>query len=101
MDVANLQITDLGLFANPENAIKLITMHSSKGREFDAVAIIHANHGHIPHFTARTQEEFDEARRLFYVGITRAKKHLIVLSDQTDRRNRPTRYIAEAGLIRV
>lgn len=101
VDVANLQIADLGLFANPENAIKLITMHNSKGREFDAVAIIHANQGQIPHFTARTQAEFDEARRLFYVGITRAKKHLIVLSDQTDRRNRPTRYIAEAGLIRV
>lgn len=101
VDVANLQIADLGLFANPENAIKLITMHSSKGREFDAVAIIHANHGQIPHFNARTQAEFDEARRLFYVGITRAKKHLIVLSDQTDHRNRPTRYIAEAGLIRV
>ena len=98
VDVDNLEISDLGLFANPDNAIKLLTLHNSKGREFDAVAIIHANEGQIPHFTANTQAEFDEARRLFYVGTTRACKHLLVVSDQSDWRNRPTRYIAEAGL---
>jgi DNA helicase-2/ATP-dependent DNA helicase PcrA len=98
VDVDNLGISDLGLFADPNNAIKLLTLHNSKGREFDAVAIINANEGQIPHFTARTQREFDEARRLFYVGITRARKHLLVVSDQLNRRNRPTRFIAEAGL---
>lgn len=97
VDVDNLEISDLGLFANPDNAVKLLTLHNSKGREFDAVAIIHANEGQIPHFTARTQSEFDEARRLFYVGLTRAKKHLLVVSDQTNYRNIPTRYLAEAG----
>lgn len=101
IDVANLQIADLGLFADPKSAIKLITLHNSKGREFDAVAIIHANQGQIPHFTARTQDEFDEARRLFYVGLTRAKQHLMVFSDQTDSRNPPTPYITEAGLVQV
>ncbi|MBO9508299.1 ATP-dependent helicase [Thalassospira sp. A3_1] len=100
IDIENLQISDLGLFANPENAIKLITLHHSKGREFDAVAIIHANDGHIPHFTARNQAQFDEARRLFYVGITRAKKHLVVLSDQSDPRNKPSPYVAQSGLKR-
>ncbi len=98
VDVDNLEISDLGLFANPDHAIKLLTLHNSKGREFDAVAIIHANEGQIPHFMARTQPEFDEARRLFYVGITRARKHLLVVSDQSHHRNRPTRFIAEAGL---
>ena len=98
VDVDNLEISDLGLFANPENAIKLLTLHNSKGREFDAVAIIHANEGQIPHFTASTQSEFDEARRLFYVGMTRARKHLLVVSDQSHHLNRPTRFIAEAGL---
>ena len=99
IDIANLQISDLGLFADPKSAIKLITMHNSKGREFDAVAIIHANQGQIPHWTARTQDEFDEARRLFYVALTRAKEHLMVFSDQMDFRNIPTSYIAEAGLL--
>ncbi|MBV6631425.1 MAG: ATP-dependent helicase [Alphaproteobacteria bacterium] len=99
VDVANLQIEDLGLFADPDSAIKLITMHNSKGREFDAVAIVHANEGQIPHFTSRTREEFEEARRLFYVGMTRARKHLMVVSDQSDHRNVPTRFIREASLM--
>ncbi len=99
IDVVNLEISDLGLFANPDHAIKLLTLHNSKGREFDAVAIVHANEGQIPHFTAGTQPEFDEARRLLYVGITRARKYLLVVSDQTHHLNRPTRFIAEAGLI--
>ena len=99
VDVSNLEISDLGLFANPEHAIKLMTLHNSKGREFDAVAIIHANEGNIPHFSDRTIPKIDEARRLFYVGITRARKYLLVVSDQTDSRNQPTRFIAEAGLI--
>ena len=99
VDVTNIEISDLGLFANPDHAIKLLTLHNSKGREFDAVAILHANEGHIPHFTARTIPEFDEARRLFYVGITRARRYLLVVSDQTHHRNQPTRFVAEAGLI--
>lgn len=98
VDVENLQIADLGLFANPDDALKLITLHNSKGREYEAVAIIHANEGNIPHFAANTQSEFDEARRLFYVGITRAKRHLMVFSDQTHYRNVPSRFIREAGL---
>jgi len=98
VDVENLLVSDLGLFANPENAIKLITLHNSKGREFDAVAMICMNEGSIPHFTARTEASFSEARRLFYVGITRARKHLLIAS-HADHRNPPTRFIREAGLV--
>ncbi len=99
VDLENLAISDMGLFANPEKALKLITMHNSKGREFDAVAMISMNHGHLPHFSSTTQEQYDEARRLFYVGITRAKKVLLVASDFSDRRNRPCPFITEAGLM--
>lgn len=98
VDLANLEIADLGLFANPDDAIKLMTLHNAKGREFDALAIIHANDGQIPFWTASTTKEIAEARRLFYVGLTRAKRHLIVLSDQTNSRNPPTRFIAASGL---
>jgi DNA helicase-2/ATP-dependent DNA helicase PcrA len=98
IDIANLQIADLGLFANPDRAIKLITLHNSKGREFDAVALICLNEGRVPHFSASTQEEFDEARRLFYVGITRARKLLLLASDQSHHRDRPTRFIGEIGI---
>lgn len=97
VDLGNLQIADLGLFANPDEALKLITLHNSKGREFDAVAMICMNKGHIPHFTSRTQSEIDEARRLFYVGITRARKILLIGSDASDRRNPPTMFINESG----
>lgn len=97
VDINNLQISDLGLFASPENAIKLITLHNSKGREFDAVAMVHLNEGQIPHFTSRTQEEFEESRRLFYVGATRAKSVLLLSSDTSNRRNQPTRYLNDSG----
>jgi len=97
VDLTNLQIADLGLFANPDEALKLITLHNSKGREFDAVAMVCMNKGSIPHWTSRTQAEIDEARRLFYVGVTRAKKILLIGSDASNYRNPPTRFINEAG----
>lgn len=99
IDLENLAVEDLGLFANPAQAIKLITMHSSKGREFDAVAIIHANDGQIPHFANRGDpEKLAESERLFYVGMTRAKKYLLVLSDQSNHKNPPSRFIAGSDL---
>lgn len=98
VDVENLQISDLGLFANPDKALKLITLHNAKGREFDAVALICMNEGNIPHYLARSVEEIDEARRLLYVGITRPRKILMLASDQSHWRNRPTRYLRECGL---
>lgn len=98
VDLANLLISDMGLFANPDRALKLITLHNSKGREFDGVALICMNNGSIPHFSTSTQEDYDEARRLFYVGLTRAKRVLLVASDQAHWKNKPTPFIAEAGL---
>lgn len=98
VDLANLLISDMGLFANPEHALKLITLHNSKGREFDGVAMICMNNGSIPHFSTSTQEAYDESRRLFYVGLTRAKRVLVVASDQSHWKNTPTPFIAEAGL---
>lgn len=99
VDVDNLQISDLGLFADPENALKLITLHRAKGREFDAVAMIHMNHGQIPHFANQSAAAIDEARRLFYVGATRAKKVLLLASNDDNFGNPPTRYLRECGLI--
>lgn len=98
VDLNNLLIADMGLFANPEHALKLITLHHSKGREFEGVALICMNHDTMPHYLSKTQEEYDEARRLFYVGVTRAKRVLIVASDQSHWKNRPCAFIAEAGL---
>ena len=40
VDIANLSISDLGLFASPTKALRLSTLHFSKGREYQAVAMI-------------------------------------------------------------
>jgi DNA helicase-2/ATP-dependent DNA helicase PcrA len=99
VDIANLQITDLGLFANPDKAIKLTTLHQSKGREFDAVILVHMNEGQLPHYLSRHEHQFNESRRLFYVGMTRAKKILLIASDKEHWKTTPTRYIKECGLL--
>lgn len=63
-----------------ENAIRLMTMHSSKGLEFKNVFICRANEGIVPSGRTTKPEAIEEERRLFYVAITRAKDRLF-LSD--------------------
>ena len=57
VDVANLTNSDLGLYASPDAALKLSTLHNAKGREFDAVAMIDLHDGRIPFFLADTQDQ--------------------------------------------
>lgn len=81
VDIENMSVADLGLIANPDGSIKLLTMHKSKGREFDAVAIISLNDGQIPYhnyYNPLTEERLNESRRQFYVSITRAKRFLMM-----------------------
>lgn len=99
VDIANLTIPDLGLYANPDAALKLSTLHNAKGREFEAVAMIDLHDGRIPFFKADTQDQIDEARRLFYVGITRARRYLLYGTDTTHYRNHPSPFLkAGTGL---
>lgn len=53
--------------------INLMTLHSSKGLEFEAVIMIGLEEGVFPSNFDRTEEQQQEASRLFYVGVTRAK----------------------------
>jgi hypothetical protein len=53
--------------------INLITLHSSKSLEFEAVIMIGLEDGAFPSIYDRTGEQLEEAPRLFYVGVTRAK----------------------------
>lgn len=60
-----------------ENSIKLMTLHSAKGLEFPYVFIVGLEQGLFPlGFTDESPEDLEEERRLMYVGITRAEKHL-------------------------
>ena len=58
-----------------ENAVNLMTLHASKGLEFSHVFIIGVNNGLIP-LNPKKEAEEEEERRLFYVGLTRAKESL-------------------------
>ena len=60
---------------NEDDAVKLMTLHASKGLEFSCVFITGVNYGLIPLQTKSFEEE-EEEQRLFFVGITRAKEHL-------------------------
>ncbi len=97
----HLTTHDLGLYANPDNSIKLLTMHRAKGREFDAVAIVDLHERRIPHSSAKSECEIDEGRRLLYVAITRPRRILMYFTDYSDYRNRPSRFLGpgELGII--
>ncbi|MEI9974851.1 MAG: 3'-5' exonuclease [Ignavibacteriota bacterium] len=71
-----LQAYSIEIFGNqgrsPEQ-INLMTLHSSKGLEFQAVIMVGLEENVFPSKYDTTQEKLEEAARLFYVGITRAK----------------------------
>jgi DNA helicase-2/ATP-dependent DNA helicase PcrA len=61
-----------------DNRIPIITLHQAKGLEFDVVFIAGASEGEIPHYYSVKEGRLEEEKRLFYVGLTRAKKNLII-----------------------
>ncbi len=61
-----------GQTGSPEH-LNLITLHSAKGLEFDVVVMMGMEQGRIPSWAARSPESKQEQRRLFYVGLTRAR----------------------------
>lgn len=66
------------------NAVTLSTFHSAKGLEFDQVYMIDCHNGTIPsEEDMRDTDKLEEARRLFYVGMTRARHHLELLTYST------------------
>ncbi|HEU63821.1 MAG TPA: ATP-dependent DNA helicase, partial [Chlamydiae bacterium] len=62
-----------------DDSLKLMTLHNSKGLEFETVFIVGLEEDLFPHVNSKnSQEEIEEERRLFYVGMTRAKKNLYI-----------------------
>lgn len=65
-----------------EDCVQLMTMHSSKGLEWNVVIVAGAIEGIIPSYRAITSAEVEEERRLCYVAVTRAKKLLFITRPQ-------------------
>ncbi len=94
--------TDLDNIDDNQDAATLMTLHSAKGLEYDAVFIIGLEEGLLPHsMSLDNLSEMEEERRLCYVGITRAKNkvHLIFAKVRrifgSTQANYPSRFIAD------
>jgi DNA helicase-2/ATP-dependent DNA helicase PcrA len=76
-----------------QDAIQLMTVHSSKGLEFDCVFITGIEEGLFPHENSMSDRDgLEEERRLMYVAITRARKRLYLSHSQTRMLHGQTRY---------
>ncbi len=79
--------------------VQLCTIHSVKGRQFEAVWMIGCEEGLLPHAKAMRPIDEEGERRLFYVGMTRAKRHLYLVRTEYRHRagkraiTRPSRYL--------
>ena len=70
-------INDVDNLNDEQDKLTLITLHQSKGLEFDSVFLTGLEDGTLPHVLSFDSEnEMEEERRLMYVGITRAKRRL-------------------------
>ena len=97
-------LTDLDRYNNEENGsnIVLMTLHSSKGLEFENVFIPAMEENVFPgYYSTLSETEMQEERRLAYVGITRAKKRLYMICAHTRTNygktnyNKPSRFLNE------
>ena len=73
--------------------VHLLTLHGAKGLEFEAVFVPRVEERELPVRQAKTDEEIGEERRLLYVGMTRAKRHLAITWS-----GRPSRFLSELGV---
>jgi DNA helicase II / ATP-dependent DNA helicase PcrA len=78
--------------ASAGRGVHLLTLHRAKGLEFDAVYIPRLEEGELPSRRAKG-EELEDERRLLYVGLTRAKRHLLVTWS-----GKSSRFLAELGI---
>ena len=95
-------LTDQDRDQNETDQITLMSVHAAKGLEFDAIFVVGLEEKLFPSFMAmESDKDIDEERRLFYVAITRARKHLVLSFASSRYRygklvyNRPSRFLEE------
>jgi DNA helicase II / ATP-dependent DNA helicase PcrA len=77
--LGDLTLGGFGKLRGASDHLNLVTLHSSKGLEFDVVIMMGMEQGRIPSWAASSQESKREPRRLFYVGLTRARYEVHLL----------------------
>lgn len=78
-----LLVSDKGQYSEGDEQVTLMTLHSAKGLEFKVVFIPGMEEGIFPHIRSfESSSELEEERRICYVGITRAKEKLYLLSSK-------------------
>lgn len=82
-----------------QDALAMVTLHGSKGLEYEAVFIIDANEGIMPHKKAVLDVDLEEERRMFYVAMTRAKErlHIFYVDERYNKKMEPSRFLSEIG----
>jgi DNA helicase-2/ATP-dependent DNA helicase PcrA len=97
--------SDIDAYDTSAERVALMTLHSAKGLEFDTVFIVGAEEGLLPHErSADEDDETEEERRLFFVGITRAKTNLYISFAKYRQirgqllRTIPSQFLFELGL---
>ena len=82
------------------HGVRIMTMHVSKGLEFDRVYLPALNEGILPGRRCTTPEDFEEERRLLYVAMTRARSHLELLYTTGTGQNPrpPSRFLSVYGV---
>ena len=79
-------VSDLDKLDESRGILPLMTLHTCKGLEFEGVCMIGVENGLLPHASSMSSpEEFEEERRLCYVGITRAKSRLMITNARRRR----------------
>ena len=81
------------------DGVTLATLHSAKGLEYDVVYLVDVNEGIMPYKKAVLEQDIEEERRMFYVGMTRARHRLSISSVQeyNGKKSEISRFVAEAG----
>ena len=90
--LTSLSNTELDLMLQEKPRIPIITVHQAKGSEFDTVFMAGLQEGVFPSKIALAGNSLEEEARLFYVGITRARKRLY-LTSALERNSVPCRFI--------
>jgi DNA helicase-2/ATP-dependent DNA helicase PcrA len=100
--LAGFTVSALGSQGGAGTHLNLMTLHSAKGLEFDVVVLPSLEEGILPNYRSTTEEKLREDRRLFYVGLTRARHevHLVYSGwyrtpHGTKKRNGESRFVTE------